>query len=605
MFKSNSSSFLNYLTISQKMVLILLGSVILPLAITTSFYYSDTEKNIQSQMMQSLKSSFDDTTNKVNGLVSGAITLSLKYNTNEDLYKFLNTSYSNDINYLVEYQVRIKEMIDSDLAYNPNIRKISLYTDNPSVLNGALINIMQQDDFSTMGEKVIDCSTYNLTSTDNGPKLRISLVPPMIKTSYDRYLSIIRPLNYYQQYSDYHKLLRIDINVSSIASILEDSSMFDNVVLVDPDNRIIAAANSYQESGSYDIFSEGRLKPGIVVLKQPLKGVPLSLYGYYNSKIISDEFTKMRWKTLGIVLCSMIPALLCILLVAGNITKRTRLVVSLSKQIAQGNFVQISPKSVDNDEIGILADSMNQMSIKLKTLIDEEYNARILKAQLERESAQTKLLALQSQVNPHFMFNALECIRLKAISKSETETAEMIMYMSQMFRHLINWNDDITYLNDEIKFLYEFLSIQKYRFDDEFEYCVKVEEEAKNCLLPKFIVQPLVENACVHGVEAISNNRYVEVDAFIEENRLVVNVCDNGSGIGAERLESLKNMLSGGEKLTESVGIFNVYQRMVLYYGREFTFDVISEPGKGTKITIIVPVRHSKEEFNVLNLIDR
>ena len=341
------------------------------------------------------------------------------------------------------------------------------------------------------------------------------------------------------------------------------------------------------------------------MLKQPLEDVPLSLYGYYNSKIISDEFSRMRWKTLAIVLTSMIPAMLCILLVAENITRRTKLVVNLSKQIAQGNFVQIAKKNIENDEIGILADSMNQMSVKLKTLIDKEYNERILKAQLERETAQTKLLALQSQVNPHFLFNALECIRLKAISKNETETAEMIMYMAQMFRRLISWKDDITYLIEEIKFLHEFLSIQKYRFDDEFEYSVKVDEETKTCMLPKFIVQPLVENACVHGVEAISNNRYVEVNAYIEENKLVVIVRDNGSGIEEERLESLRNMLDGGEKLVESVGIFNVYQRMVLYYGRDFTFDVSSIPGEGTEMKITVPVRHSKEEFNVLNFIDR
>ncbi len=595
---------MNYLTISQKMVLIFLGSVILPLAIQNTFYYSDTEKNIQSQMMQSLKNSLDDTKNKVSGIISGTITLSHKYNTNEGLYKFLENSYSDDINYLVEYQVRIVGMLNSDLAYNQNIRKISLYTDNPTVFNGSLINKIKPDDFTTLGEKLIDYRLYDLTPAENGPKLRISLVPLVTKTSYDRYLSIIRPLRYYPQYSDYQKLLRIDIDVSYISSILENNSMFDNIVLVDTDNRIIAAANSYHEFGKYDIFSEDKLKPGIVVLKQPLNDLPISLYGYYNTKIISNEFAKMRWKTLFIILCSMIPALFCILLVAGNITKRTKLVVNLSKQVAQGNFIQIPQKSTGNDEIGILAESMNQMSMKLKTLIDEEYNARILKAQLERETAQTKLLALQSQVNPHFMFNALESIRLKAMAKKETETAEMIMYMSQMFRHLINWNDDITYLMDEIKFLYEFLSIQKYRFDDEFEYSVKVEEEAEKCLIPKFIIQPLVENACVHGVEAISNNRYVEINAFFREDRLVVTVSDNGSGISGERLESLREMLSGGKKLTESVGLFNIYQRMVLYYGREFTFDVSSELGMGTKITIIVPVRHSKEEFGVLNFAD-
>jgi two-component system sensor histidine kinase YesM len=199
------------------------------------------------------------------------------------------------------------------------------------------------------------------------------------------------------------------------------------------------------------------------------------------------------------------------------------------------------------------------------------------------------------------MFNALESIRLKAMVKNETETAKMILYMSRMFRHLINWNDDIIHLRDEMKFLNEFLNIQKYRFDDEFEYTLQVDESAQDCLLPKFIIQSLVENACLHGVEAISNNRLVEISARIKENQLVISVCDNGSGIGEERLNRLRDMLGGSRKLVENVGLYNIYQRLVLYYDREFTFDIASEIGQGTKVNITVPVRHSKEEFCVLN----
>lgn len=423
----------------------------------------------------------------------------------------------------------------------------------------------------------------------------------MIRTSYDRYLSIVKPMEYYPQYMDYQKFLRIDIDVSYISSLLEENSMFENVLLIDLDKRIIASANTYHEYGRYDIFSEDRLDEGIVVLKQQLKDVPLSLYAYYNSKMISDEFTKMRGKTSYIMIISMMISFLCILLVPGNITKRIKLVVSQSKQIAHGNFIQVYKTSGGRDEIEILAESMNQMSIRLKSLIEEEYDSRILKAQLERETAQAKLLALQSQVNPHFMFNALESIRLKALVKNETDTARMIMFMSRMFRRLINWSNDIIQLQEEIKFLNEFLNIQKYRFDDEFEYAVRVDEKVRECMLPKFIIQPLVENACVHGVEEISGNRLVEISAVLRENRLVISVRDNGSGIGEEKLNNLKLMLREGIEPVESVGLYNVYQRLCLYFGSEFTFDVESEMGNGTLFYITIPARYSKEEFCVLS----
>ncbi len=601
MARVTKGNLLNYLTISQKMVLIFIGSVIVPLIIQISFYYSDTVKNIQSQMMQRLASSLDEKTNKINGVISSTVTLSHRYNADEEVYKFLDSYYLREYNYLVEYQERIKATLDSDLAYNSNVRKISLYTENPTVLNGSIVSKIEPDEYISLGEKLIDFDLFDLTRSESGLKLRISLAPPVIKSSYDRSLSIVRPLEKYTQYAKYGKILRIDIDISHISSMLKELGMFDNIVLVDPDNRIIASANTYSEFGQYDIFSEKDLKEGIVVLKQTLKDVPLSLYGYYNSKIISDEFAKMRWKTVFIIITSIMISLFSILLIASNITKRTRQVVNQSKQIAMGNFVQTYKNMGGNDEIEILADSINQMSIKLKALIEDKYNSQILKARLEQETAEARLLALQSQVNPHFLYNALESIRLKASVRDETETAKMILYMSRMFRRVINWSDDIITLEKEIEFLEEYLNIQKYRFDDEFEYAIQVEERALKCMLPKFIIQPLAENACVHGVESISGNRLVQVYAALRDDKIVISVLDNGSGISDDMLDNLKEILSSRSKPIGSVGLYNVYQRLVLYYGKDFTFDIKSEPEQGTEFSITIPMRNSREEFYVLN----
>lgn len=131
--KIKKPSILNNLTISKKMVLIFIGSVLIPLTIQNSFYYKETEKNIQSQMMQRLTNSLDEKTNKINGIISGTITLSHKYSNDEKLYKFLDSYYSNDISYLIEYQDSIKEGLLSDMAYSRYVRTICLYTDNPTI----------------------------------------------------------------------------------------------------------------------------------------------------------------------------------------------------------------------------------------------------------------------------------------------------------------------------------------------------------------------------------------------------------------------------------------------------------------------------------------
>lgn len=592
------------MSITQKMLLIFIGCVILPLAIQNFFYFRNAEVNIQRDMMQRLTLSLTEKADKINGSIAGVINLSNRYNTNEELYGLVDKSYSSERDFFIIYQDQIEKMLFSDLAYNRQIRKMTLYTDNPTVLNGALMNKLLAWDTKTLGENLLDQKLISLSPGENGPYLRISLIPVKTQNLYDRSLSVIRPLRNYIQYNQYNKALRIDIDTSYLSATLQENELFDNIILVDPDHRIIASANTYKEFGSYEIFQEDKLKEGIVLLKQPLGDMPLTLYGLYDSRMISEEFSKMRGRTTMVALVSMLLAVIFIYLIAGNITRRTRLVVIQSKQIAQGNFTQIENGEMGRDEIGALSDSMNHMSMQLKTLIEEKYKNQLVKAQLERETAQAKLLALQSQVNPHFMFNALECIRMKASVNHELETAQMIKYMSRMFRHIINWEDDIILLQQDMKFLDEFLKIQRYRFDDEFEFAVRVDEAARECLLPKMIIQPLVENACVHGVEAISHKRFVEISAVVKDNRLVVTVSDNGMGMSKERLEELDRMLKKGTKLSESVGLFNVHQRLILYYGKEFSFTVRSQYGSGTEVRLDIPARYERDDFSTINAAD-
>lgn len=591
------NKLLNDFSISQKMMLIFVGCAILPFLIQNLFYYRVTEKNIQNEVLQRLTQSLSEKTGKVNGCISGTVSLSLRYNTNQALYKFLDTPYNNSANYFITYQDHIKDALLSELAYNPQVNQLAVYCDNPTLVNGALVKKIAAADFDTLGEKLLDHRLDALTPSSKGPKLRIALIPTLLTTSYDRSLSIIRPLKYYPEYAHYQKAIRIDINLLYLSAMLRENDLFDNIILVDRERRIIASANTYHEYGAYDIFSKKQLKRGIVVLQQPLQNFPLSLYGYYDTNIVAKEFAKMRRETRLIAFGSMLLAFFCILLVASNITKRTRLVVNLSQKIAQGDFTQISPAEIGKDEIGVLAQSINQMSLQLQRLIEEEYHARLSKAHLERETAQAKLLALQSQVNPHFIFNALECIRLKAMVKQEAETAKIIMYLSKMFRHLIDWEDDIILLSEDIKFLEEFLYLQKYRFEDEFEYSVSVDEAAKSCLLPKLIIQPVVENACVNGVESISEHRRIEIHIAVKDGQLQIAVVDNGIGIAALRLAELQKMLQDGEKLSHSIGLYNVVQRLQLYYGNDFTMEVQSQQSRGTEVRIGIPVRYSKGEF--------
>jgi two-component system sensor histidine kinase YesM len=145
------NNILNSLTLSKKIVLIFIGATFFPLFMQNLFYYSDTEKKIQSEMMQRLDNSLVEIKNGVNNCISETINLSLRYNTNEEMYKFLDFNYSSDIKYFIEYEERIKDVLLLDVIYNKYVRKVSLYTDNKTIFTGSLINKIDTNNLNTLG----------------------------------------------------------------------------------------------------------------------------------------------------------------------------------------------------------------------------------------------------------------------------------------------------------------------------------------------------------------------------------------------------------------------------------------------------------------------
>ena len=342
------------------------------------------------------------------------------------------------------------------------------------------------------------------------------------------------------------------------------------MILTDSNNQVVVALNSYANSGKMvQINPEKIADSGKLLLSRELSNFGLTLYGLYDMSSISKEFQTSRIQSFFLATASILFALGCVYLVAGNISRRLNRLVTQADEIAHGNFIKKAESSTAQDEFGVLEKSMDRMSAQLEDLIEREYKAQVQQAQLERETNQARFLALQSQVNPHFMFNALESIRLKARVKGEIETAQMIKYMAKMFRNLIEWDDNIITVREEIAFLDEFLHIQEYRFEDEFSYEIHVQEEAYECKIPKMILQPLVENACVHGLEAIEDKRLVGicVTADFTKNMLYLQVEDNGGGMTAEKLEALKVSFQENDEKGKSVGLKCISKIVIILGG--------------------------------------
>lgn len=254
--------------------------------------------------------------------------------------------------------------------------------------------------------------------------------------------------------------------------------------------------------------------------------------------------------------------------------------------------INASPKErldIDReDEIGIIANSLNRMLDEARTMQQElrRSQLRIYKAELAKK--QVEILAYRNQINPHFLYNTFECIRGMALYRNADDIAEITMALSNVFRFAVK-GEDIVSVHDEIGYILEYAKIIDYRFMGKISIDVDVEESITNKKVFKLLLQPLVENAVFHGLEQKIDAGLVTVQVFAPDfGRLCFIVEDDGCGIPPEKLQTIRQTLNS-HKNTSRVGLFNIYQRLKLFYNDCFEFYIDSTPETGTRITILIP----------------
>jgi len=243
------------------------------------------------------------------------------------------------------------------------------------------------------------------------------------------------------------------------------------------------------------------------------------------------------------------------------------------------------------DELGQLTGEFNRMTLQVKSLIQDVYMADLQKKEHELQRRYAQLNALQSQINPHFLFNALETIRMRSLIKQETETAKIIQNMAKIFRNSLAWRKDTVTVREELEFIHCFLEIQKYRFGDKLDYEVQVDDAALDCPVPKMAFLPFVENASIHGIEPLKRGGRIELRIGRTADMLSFAIRDNGVGMDEDMVLRLRGYMDGEEEMGDRIGVQNVIYRLKLYYGDRFLLRFDSEPGRGTVVRIDIPLQ--------------
>jgi two-component system sensor histidine kinase YesM len=230
------------------------------------------------------------------------------------------------------------------------------------------------------------------------------------------------------------------------------------------------------------------------------------------------------------------------------------------------------------------------MVVKIRSLIHDVYEAKLEQSRIKLEKKEAELNALQSQMNPHFLYNTLESIRMRSVEKGEKETAEMIKRLTRSFQRMSRFRQEWVNVAEEVRFIKDFLSIQQYRFGPEFQYTMEVHPAILEWKIPKLVIQPFVENACLHGIEGADHVGKVEIILRPTGKKLYCMVKDNGIGMAADKLHRLWTDIKAEEPQETNIAIRNIYQRLRLYYGEDFRLRIDSAEGQGTTITLVIPV---------------
>lgn len=260
-------------------------------------------------------------------------------------------------------------------------------------------------------------------------------------------------------------------------------------------------------------------------------------------------------------------------------SQQVQLILEATRAIGDGNLKERIDTNQVQEELNDIASAINFMVDSLDQYIHDIYT-------LEIKQRDAHMRALQSQINPHFLYNTLEYIRMYALSRQQEELADVVYAFSTLLRNNIN-QEKTTTLAEEISFCEKYVYLYQMRYPDQFAYKFEIEETIADVEIPKFIIQPLVENYFVHGIDYQRQDNAIKVHAYRESEKIIVAVVDNGKGITANRLEEIRARLNQTEIDTEqSIGLRNVHERLQRFFGESYGLTIEGKEGEGTTIRL-------------------
>ena len=379
----------------------------------------------------------------------------------------------------------------------------------------------------------------------------------------------------------------IDIyfDLNSLNNIVKNSNFKANLMIFDENNNVIFNSDK-NTSGSEINYIKDHLdksneqKFPMVMIKRDVQN------DYKYGTIITQEklgVYKIKSRITYISLGFIVMILIVTYFAINQYSSKLRNMMKNIEKLKQGKLDTRFNIKQEVDELDMIAISIDEMSESLQYNINKNYVAEVKQKQAE-------INALQSQIKPHFLYNTLEVIRMSALSSKNKEVAQMIYNLASMFRYSTYNNGSLVSIRDEIKHSKMYLSLCATRYKGMLDYSIHVDDKYLDYLVPKFTIQPILENAINHGLRKGFYDNYIKVTIKEIDEGIEISIKDNGNGMSEEAISKIKDELEKNIQKPNSIGLMNINNRLKLNFGEQYGIYINSRINEGTTVSIKIPV---------------
>lgn len=582
-------TFFKNLNLIQKFLLTYCILILVPLTTLFGYTYTKMSQIIESNILESTKQAFDQSidflTYKIYRIFDISNSLAIDENiTNilrNDPYYYLLSKQIADLAYLRLFLSAYEN--DSDVS------NISLYVNNNFIYSNDNKNIFSMD--SLENSKAI-----NIINSTNS---RFVWGPSNYFNNYNEssdYLSLFKTVKSPDNFSEDIGYLRLNFNKTLIEDIINKINSLPNTIsyVINSEGIIICSSENtdniefitdfdkiqnYSNTNNFITTSHNLEK--FYIKSSSINKTDWNLVTILPEASVIAEINSQRiYLSLILIICGGTSIALAFYFV-NSINKRLSKVISGMHSVQSGNLEHYIEND-SNDELGELIDSYNYMVGKMSILIEDQYK-------LGKSVKNAELKALQSQINPHFLYNTLDMINWMSYKKMNKEISVAVNTLAKFYKLSLNKGKDLVSIKDELQHSNLYVNIQNMRYNDRISLRINVDEEVSTYLIPKITLQPILENAINHGILGKGEgNGIISILGYSTNSDIVLIIADDGIGIKEDKLHLLlSNNLSSAKG--SGYGLKNINKRIKLLYGENYGLSFQSNYGHGTKVTIKIP----------------